>query len=50
MNRPARQIIIASLLAAFLLGPLAACGKKGKLEPVPGADPAQSDVKLPDYR
>jgi len=42
-----RNIILAGLLALLLAASLAACGKKGKLEPPPGSDPAKSDVQLP---
>ncbi|HYM32101.1 MAG TPA: hypothetical protein VEU47_12420 [Candidatus Cybelea sp.] len=38
------------LIALAVLLAVAACGKKGRLEPPEGSDPRKSDVDLPDIR
>jgi predicted small lipoprotein YifL len=45
-----RQSFLRWLLLALVAWPLAACGKKGKLEAPDDADPAASDVILPRIR
>lgn len=42
-----RAAILALLLAVSLGLTLAACGRKGRLEAPPGANPARSNVSLP---
>jgi predicted small lipoprotein YifL len=45
-----RLAFLRWLLLALVAAPLAACGKKGRLEAPEDADPAASDVVLPRIR
>ena len=39
------RLVLALVLAALLAAPLAACGKKGSLEPPPGTKPSETNKK-----
>ena len=39
------RLVLALVVAALVAAPLAACGKKGSLEPPPGAKPTESNEK-----